>query len=307
MKRSKALFFSQKDIQLAWDNVDREPIRDAMTVLDAQPEDSLEAAQLLALNYLFRRDEAAGDAAIDALRAQEFGSADSADLPALKRHLGWLSLMAMLREHPQWMSVEADFLSAIERVMRRNMQSVADSDPLRLCWLATVSMATGILTDHDDSFQGAADVYRRVVDSHIHPEGYIKGVVDRDGASNTYAAQFSATCALVLMAEMAGQVGLDLWTYNNRAVSTNTAATYTYYYYFFPERWKWESNLTRESTLDLMRREGAFFEMVNRRIPMRGVEQLFAEQRPMFSACGGGLATLTHGLRPPKKKRWGLF
>ena len=58
------------------------------------------------------------------------------------------------------------------------------------------------------------------------------------------------------MAEMAGQASLDLWSYSNRAVSVNTAATYTYYYYFFPERWKWEASLTRETTMALMRREG---------------------------------------------------
>ncbi len=301
MKRSIALFFSQQDLQLARDNVERAPVKDAMAVLDDLPEDRLESAQFLALSYLFRRDEAAGDAAIDALQAQDFVSAD---LPSLKRQLGWLSAIAMLREHPRWNPIAEEGLSAIANGMTGNMQS---GDPLLLSWLAAVTMATGILTDDDKNFLRVADAYRLLIDSRIHPEGYIKGLVDRDGASNTYAAQFSATCALVLMAEMAGQVGLDLWSYNNRAVSANTAATYTYYYYFFPERWKWEHSLTRESTVDLMRREGAYFEMVNRRSPMRGVEQLFAEQRPMFSVHGGGLTTLTHGLAPPRKRRWGLF
>ncbi len=307
MKRSAALFFSESDLQLARDNLDREPVHSALSVLDTQRTDPLEAAQLFALNYLFRHDGTAGDAALEVLQAQNFSSDASLDLPAMKAQLGWLSVMAMLRGHPRWQSVAETSRSQIDSLARRELQSSADMCPLRLSWLAAVSMAEASLSGDDAGFQRAADVYRRVVDAHIHPEGYFKDLVDIDGASETYAAQFSATCALVLMAEMAEQIGVDLWAYHNRAVSVNTAATYTYYYYFFPETWKWEADLTRETTMGLMRRDGAFFEMVNRRAPLRGVEQLFAEQRPMFSAIGGGLTTLTHGLVPPKKRRWTLW
>ena len=307
MTRSAGLYFAESDLQLARDNLDREPLRDALSLLDSQPPDPLEAAQLLALNYLFHHDARAGAAALDLLRAQDFGDLPSLDLPSMKRQLGWLSVMAMLREHPRWQSATEANLSMIGRRAPGILQSGGDACPLRLSWLAAVSMAAGILREEEASFQPAADIFRRLVDAHIHPEGYFKGIVDIDGAKETYAAQFSATSALVLMAEMAGQTGEDLWSYNNRAVSVNTAATYTYYYYFFPEGWKWESDLTREATMALMRREGAFFEMVNRRVSMRGIEQLFAEQRPMFSALGGGLTTLTHGLAPPKKRRWLLW
>ena len=304
MTRSAGLYFSASDLQLARDNLDREPLRAAFPLLDSRPADPLEAAQILALNYLFRQDSTGGDTALDLLRAQDFSNKANLDLPAIKRQLGWLSVMAMLRGHPRWQSAAEPSLSVIGRRAPGILQSGGDACPLRLSWLAAVSMAAGILRDVNRTYQRAADIYRRLVDAHIHPEGYFKGIVDIDGAKETYAAQFSATCALVLMAEMAGGAGDDLWNYNNRAVSINTAAAYTYYYYFFPEGWKWESDLTRETTIALMRREGAFFEMVNRRAPLRGIEQLFAEQRPMFSAHGGGLTTLTHGLAAPKKKRW---
>ncbi|MCY3780888.1 MAG: alginate lyase family protein [Chloroflexi bacterium] len=302
-----ALFFSDVDLELARDNLDSKPISDALRLLDAQPEDTLEAAQLLAYKFLFRRDATAGDATIEALNRQDFIAAASLDLPALKRQLGWLSVLAMLRGHRQWRPHAEDSLRVIDSFVQRGLRSGGECDPARLGWQAAASMAAAILTEDNTSFQRACDVYRRIVDEHIHPEGYIKGAVDVDGATETYQAQFSATCALVLIAEMAGQAGVDLWDYDNRAVSANTAAAYTYYYYFFPESWRWEDGLTRETTMAIMRREGAFFEMVNRRGHLRGVEQLFAEQRPMFSATGGGLTTLTHSLAPPKKRRWRLF
>ncbi len=305
--RGGGLYFSESDLQLARDNLNREPLRAALPLLDSQRADPLEAAQLDALNYLLRDDASAGDAALEALEAEDFDDPTSLDLPSMKRQLAWLSAMALLRGHSRWQSATEADLRTIGRRTPGSLQSGGDICPLRLSWLAAVSMATGILREEDGSFQRGVHIYRRLVDAHIHPEGYFKGIVDIDGAKETYAAQFSATCALVLMAEMAGQAGEDLWSYNNRAVSVNTAAAYTYYYYFFPESWKWEDDLTREMTMALMRREGAFFEMVNRRASLRGIEQLFAEQRPMFSAHGGGLTTLTHGLAPPKKKRWRLW
>ncbi len=307
MKRSAALFFSQGDLQLARDNREREPIKSALPLLDAQPEDALERAQLKALNYLLNQDAASGRAAIEALQAQDFRIDESAGLLMIKRLLGWLSAMSMLGEHPLWQSLETECLAKIGSALQRLNRSIDDSDTQGTFWRAALAMATGILFDDDEQFQSAAAVYRQAVDQHIHPEGYIKGIVDVDGAESTYEAQVSATCALVLLAEMAEQVGVDLWTYNNRSVSTNTAATYTFFYYFFPERWRWGADLSRDRTIEVVRREGAFFEMVHRRYPLRGVEQLFAERRPLFCAYGGGLTTLTHGLAPPRRKRWRLW
>ena len=301
------LYFSESDLELARGNLDREPIRAALPLLDSQPSDPLEAAHLLALRFLFRREAGAGDAALESLGRQSAEDVVGLDLAALKRQLAWLSVMAMLRCHPRWPSAMALGLNAVANQARHSLESSGEICLLRLSWLAALAMAAAILCEDDMMNRLAANAFRRIVDAHIHPEGYFKGIVDIDGAEETYAAQFSATGALVLMAEMAGQAGDDLWNYNQRAVSVHTAAAYTYYYYFFPERWKWQAGLTRQTTMALMSREGAYFEMVNRRNPLRGGEQLFAEQRPMFSAHGGGLTTLTHGLAAPKKRRWGIF
>lgn len=307
MKRSTALYFSESDLQLARDNRDREPVRCALALLDTRPADPLDAASLHATRYRLHRDQTAGDRAMAALLAQDFSNEAALDLPQTRRCLGWLTVLGMLRDHAQWAEALESSLRPIVSMVNRRSQSDSDDGLEHLLWLAAATMAAGVLIENADSVEQTASVYRRMVDQSIHPEGYFKGIVDLDGATDTFAAQFAATGALVLMAEMAQRAGVDLWNYSNRAVSINTAATYTFYYYFFPERWRWEDNLTREKTMETMRRDGAFFEMVNRRNPLRGVEQLFAEQRPMFSATGGGLTTLTHGLALPRKKRWRLW
>lgn len=307
MNRSASLLFSESDLQLAREQQDKEPVRAAVSILDTEPADPIELAHVLALKYLFRHDAAAGESALELILAQDFDSGASPDLPSIKRQFAWLSVVAMLREHPRRQVAPGLRLPEMAGQIAHQLEPRENDDPLRSAWLGATSMAAAILSEDGAGFQRAAESYRRVVAERIHPEGYFKGIVDIEGATATYEAQFSATCALVLMAEMAGQAGLDLWSFSDRAVSVNTAATYTYYYYFFPERWKWETGLSREITMAIMRGEGAFFEMVNRRNPLRGGEQLFAEQRPMFSAWGGGLTTLTHALTPPKKRRWRIF
>ena len=306
MKPSSYLLFAASDLQLARDNREREPVRGALPLLDSQPEDALALAQLQALRFLYEHDDAAGGVALELLRAQELGAGEEEDLAAIQRRFGWLQVMSQLREHARWHEVAEGCRAGIAAAPPQLEDSAAGDLP-RLLWLAVVALAAGILLEDDAQFQSALSVYRRAVDQRIHPEGFFKGLVDVDGARGTYQAQFAATGALALMSEMAQQAGEDLWSYNNRAVSANTAATYTFYYYCFPESWRWEAGLTREQTMAIMRREGAYFEMVNRRSPLRGADELFAEQRPLFSAAAGGLTTLTHGLKPPARKRWRLF
>lgn len=305
MTSANYLLFSASDLQLARDSQDHEPIRSALPRLDAQPAEALALAQLQALRYVFYDDAAAGRRAIEALKSQDFHGDDRRDLSAIKRRFGWLSVMSLLRHHPDGQD-RADNCRAVAGDAPQLLEGAGD-DLLRALWLAALAMAGGVLLEDDASIASAVSTYRRAVDQHIHPEGYFKGIVDVDSARGTYQAQFAATGALALMSEMASQAGEDLWAYNNRAVSANTAATYSFYYYCFPERWRWEEGLTREVAMDIMRREGAYFEMVNRRSPLRGGDELFAEQRPLFSAVAGGLTTLTHGLKPPARKRWRFF
>ena len=307
LDRPFGLFHSEGDLALARENREREPIRGSLTMLESPSDDPLVTAQLAALRSQLRGDAEAGHAAIEALREGDFTRDEASDLAAIKRSLGWISVMAMLRDQPGWQRLRATYLDAVKAKLQRLNTRDETGDKLREFWLGAATMAAGILLENDENIERGADVYRRAVDQQIHPEGYLKGIVDTENASRTYASQLSGTCALVLLAEMAAQVGLNLWSYDNRAVTVITAATYTFYYYFFPEKWRWESGLTRERTNAVIRREGAFMEMVNRRQAPHGIEQLFEEQRPLFCAYGGGLTTLTHGLAPPRKKRWRLF
>ena len=303
MKRSIALFYTESDLALARDNLEREPIISALPLLDAEPSDPLARACLAATKYRLRGDVGAAEQAMILLREADIAGLMGGTVPAAQGLLGWLSVSAMLRDRPGWRGLPE---ARIRTILARLDETSDENDLLLLCWLSALNMAASLLYDSMDSRDAAAAAYRLVVDQHIHPEGYFKGMVDIEAASDTYASQVSAAGALALTAEMAQQHGLELWAHNNRGVSLNTAATYAFYYYFFPERWRWGAELTREQTIAIMRGQGAFYEMVNRRYPLRGVEQLFAEQRPMF--CPHiGLTTLTHSLTPARKKRWRIF
>lgn len=295
--QQQGLIHSEADLQLARENLEREPIRGALARLEAAEPDPLARACLSALRGQIYGDVEAGYRAA-ALNETAIIRESGNQLEDVKRSLGWLSLMAMLRGHPAW---DASWLDAIASMLSRFDES---DDQLRALWLGALKLAAGILLESEHEIEGGAAVYRRAVAELIHPEGFLKGIADVADAPERYEAQVSGCCALVLLAEMAAPLGLDLWSYESRAVGIFTAATYTHFYYFFPEKWRWEEGLSLDRTRAIMRHEGAFMELVNRRNPPQGIEQFLAEQRPLFCAWGGGLTTLTHGLAPPKKKRW---
>ncbi len=294
------LFHSARDIQLAREHADREPILSALRRLDAPAGDPLEHAQLLATRAQFYADDKAAEAARQALLQAETTLNERGDLAAIQRALAWLSVVAMLGAPLESYPAGTNAITGL-------LEGAPAELKIQALWRGALSMAFGILLDDHARVEEGAAVYRRVIDERVHPEGYFKGVVDREGAKATYEAQLSWLCAIVLMAEMAGRAGIDLWAYENRAVGLFTAATYTHFYYHFPEKWRWETGLTRDDARKIMRRDGAFLELVNRRSPPQGIEHFLAEQRPLYSLRAGGLTTLTHALTPPKKKRWRLW
>ena len=297
--RPMGLFHTEADLQLARSNRQREPIRGALARLEKPDADPLIAAHLSALRGQLHDDLEAGAQAADAINQTSLFTSD--DLDGMKRALGWLTVAAMLRHHPAWQPAwRTETAAGLKRLSEGD-------DRLRQLWLGALTLAAGILRENADDIERGAATYRQTVDQWIHPEGYLKGIADLADAPGRYEAQVSGVCALVLLAEMAGRAALDLWNYDSRAVSVITAVTYTHYYYFFPEKWRWEAGLSRERTAEVMRREGAFMELVNRRAPPQGIEHFLAEQRPLFCVWGGGLTTLTHSLKPEKKRRWRLW
>lgn len=294
--RPLGLFHSEADLALARENREREPIRGALARLETPEADPLAEACKSALRGQLFADVEAGYRAGAVLNQADVKLTD--DIVDIKRALAWFSVAAMLRGHDAW---EASWRDVIAGGFERFSET---GQALSELWLGALTMAAGILLDSDEAIQRGAAVYRRFVDEQIHPEGFLKGIADVDDAPGRYEAQVSGSCALVLLAEMAALIGLDLWSYDSRAVSVFTAVTYTHFYYFFPEKWRWEADLTRERTTAIMGREGAFMELVNRRGPPAGIDEFLAEQRPLFCPYGGGMTTLTHGLAPAKKRRW---
>ena len=181
-KPSPGLFFSHGDLALARENQEREPLRSALALLSSTPDDPLDAAHLCALRYQFFNNVADGQAALDLLRDNAFLDAEQADLPAIKRELGWLSVVALLRDHPAWQPLQGDFFAALVTKLNDYQQRGEQGDNLRLFWLGALQLAAGILLESDEHFQRGAQVYRAAVDQYIHPEGYLRGIVDIAGA-----------------------------------------------------------------------------------------------------------------------------
>ncbi len=300
------LFHSDEQLSLARDNREREPVASALRWLSKPAAEPLQTAYRAAMRYQFFADGAAAAIALEQLGKAEMAAAAVINLARCKTLLGWLTVAAMLRQHARWHTLQSQLLPAILAALAG---LPAADDPLAEIWQGALRLGAGIVFEHEPSTRLGAAAYRMAVDDVIHPEGFLKGIVDVDVESgeSTYAKQVSGTCALTLMAEMGSQAGLNLWSYENRGVSPVTAATYLLYYYYYPERWRWSEKLTVADTAAVIASEGAFIEVVNRRQPLRGIEYLLAEMRPLFSAAGGGLTSLTHGLAPPKKRRWRLL
>ncbi|MCY4537885.1 MAG: alginate lyase family protein [Chloroflexi bacterium] len=298
------LFHRAEHLASARDNREREPVASALPLLDKRDEDPLKAAHLAALRYQMLADGPAAETALEQFGKAELAAGEIVDRARCKSLLGWLSVAAMLRKHANWQALQAEIMPTFVAAVSAMRDAC---DPLDELWQGATQLATGIVFEHESYTQMGAGAYRKGIDHVIHPEGFLKGIVDVESIEPTYARQVSGACALVIMAEMATHTGLDLWSYDNRGVSPVTATTYLLYYYYYPEHWRWSDGLSPEDTAAVVASEGAFIEMVNRRHPLRGVEQLLAEMRPMFCASGGGLTTLTHGLAPPKKRRWRLL
>ena len=296
-----ALTFSPAQLALARDNQTREPIADAIAYLDSPGDDPVTEAYLAASRYLLRDDTEAGHEAAELLENIEVTAAATMVQDSSQALLAWLSAAALLRHHPAWPKLQSARPMALAAEFAYMKHA---TDPLDKLWHGALNMAVGILLNRETRRQYSADVYRGAIDHIIHPEGFLKGIVDVEDAENTFASQVSGTCALALAAEMAPRADIDLWSYNDRGVTPATAATYLLYYYFYPEQWRWSDGLNRVDTEAVMRREGAFIEIVNLRSPLREVELLMAELRPLFCAYGGGLTTLTHSIRSPRKRRW---
>lgn len=178
------------------------------------------------------------------------------------------------------------------------------------CWLLLLNLAAGIALEREPIIEEACAGFQGIIAEQVSPRGYIESAVTGKDGGAMYR-QIAASSALVLMAEAAAQIGIDLWGYQVRGVAVTTTAVYPIYYFYTTEKWKWDADYPVEDVQALFREFGGYLEMVARRMsalgttPGKDIQVVLSDLRPVFDAYGGGLTTLTHAL--PEKKRRGLF
>lgn len=303
------LTFTADHIQAAQNQRDADVISDAFRFLDnIQQSNPIASAYLLGLRYCFMNDTNSGEHAFNQLESIDFELAESY-LQAVQDAFACLQVIAMLGDHPSLNNLQTPWIQSLRRRIGELSQAPDYGDALDELWYGAMNVGAGIVFEDDTAFNTGEAVYKKAIMEIIHPEGYLKRIVDdEDGVTDTYAKQVSGSSALVIMAEMAKHVGVDLWSFDNRGITPITATTYILYYYYYPEKWKWEAELTEEQVEAVIKSDGAFMEIANRHSAMRAIEPMLDFQRPLFCYYAGGLTTLTHGTKPTKKKKgWRLF
>ncbi len=287
-----ALFFSEQQLEIAKKQAEDTLFAEAWAKLETEnPDFRLENTYWHALRYRLLDDEGAGRIASQDL-PQHLSLSAETPVEQAQQAVTLMQIIDFLREHPQ----------AKERTLP---DIPADSDTyFETVWVTLAQAIHGILTNNTDSLDNAEQVYRVAVDNQIHPEGYLRPYADTESSDN-YIHHLLTVSGLTLIAEALYQQGRDLYSYDNRGVTLFTAATYLIYYYYYPEKWRWDAELDLETTQQLTTEQGAFFEILNLRGSLRGIDELLEEQRPLFNLYGGGLTTLTHA--KVKRKRRGFF
>ncbi len=291
------LYFTSQHVETARRHRKRDPFRAAWENLEAQapPHKNLAFAQWAGFRYRFMDDSSAGERGASVL-IPLLQSLDNGDVLTL---LTAVQCVELLRDHP---AAQSQLPVALKLLEQAEVALNLSGTYLDNLWGAAATLALGVALEDMERVEHAAAVYRATVDEDIHPEGYIRPVVE-EADGQTFNRQFEAVAALTFTAEAAWHIGLNLWEYNNRGVSLVTAATYLVFYYHFPEKWRWEEGLTADKVQPLFAQHGGFMEMLNKYTPPRQIGTLLDDLRPIYDVYGGGFTTLSHGV----VQRRGLF
>lgn len=290
------LYFTGDHVQEARRMREREPFKTSWTFLLQQEQaGTLVSAQWNALRYRFNDDLIAGKQAARTLLDLDMGEKAGSTFDSLASLLALAQTYEMLRDYPaiekgerkRWL----DDFSAQVTSWKDSRQAMIYPETL---WLGALNTAAGIVLERADWLETGAEIYRRTVRDDIRPEGYLPNAVEGKDGGSLYR-QLLSVKALVLIAEMASHVGLDLWNYASRGVSVMTACAYLSFYYYYPEKWRWES-ISEPDTRHLFREHGGFLEMVNRQARPKNVQLILDDLRPIYDMSGGGLTTLSHGI-----------
>ncbi len=298
------LYFTPDHVERALKNRDHEPFQAAWALLldtDSHPA-APASIQLNGLLYRFNDDLAAGQEAVEALQSGIGLYDDDAplELEALAMNVILAQCFELVRDHPAWTAETQTAWLQQYTAQVDAFNHVANLPLVERIWLGLVNIAAGVVLEDEIRLEAGATIYRETIDNDIRPEGYLPLAVEGSDGGSLYRQLFSVN-ALVLMAEVASHIGLDLWGYTSRGISVVTAASYLIYYYYYPDQWRWDS-VSQEEVAELFRTNGAFLEMVNLHARPKDLKLLLDDLRPLYS-LNGGLTTLSHAL----PNRRGLF
>ncbi len=308
------LYFSLTNVETARQHALLPPFEPAWALLrqDAPQPDALRKVVMDGFRCRFDGNLPAGEAALTLLLHELHPQPTSGEitLTLLRSHLATAHSFEMLRDHaaarPQLLDGWREGFQASVLALNAATQRLTFLEEV---WLNTLNAAAGVLLERDDMLLHAAGFFRQVIDHETHPQGFIQKLVDgRDGGS--LERMLAGVQALTLLAEIITQTGTDLWAYNQRGVSLFTAALYPLYYYYYPEKWRWDAEITEEHSQALFRQYGSYLEILNLRQerPTQAVDLILGELRPVFDPYGGGLTTLSHARVPASRRRFlGLF
>jgi hypothetical protein len=297
------LFFSPKHVEYAQQNAARDPFLSAFIRLRQGTADGAAAVQLAGLRYRFLGDRESGEIALTAMeRLLEDAGEATSYLNAIWEALLLAQTTEMLSDHPALQpALLARWRDAIyERAGVLN-ERVYGLSYLEVLWLGLLNMAVGVVLEREPIFERGAQVYRDAVSRDISPRGHIEPLTKRGELSVMYRSVLGVE-ALVMMAELAAHVGVDLWGYEVRGVSVMTGALYPMYYFYVTEKWTWEE-ITPEEVQAVFRAHGGYLEVVNKRYAPRDIKPLLEDLRPLVDPLAGSMPTLTHGVAA----RRGLF
>jgi Alginate lyase len=307
--RHYGLYFTVDQVQRAQKNRDREPFKTAWALLD-HPDKPPASSDILwdALHYRLNNQNHAGEESITALQSGFSLDAGQTRFDRLASVVMLAHTYELVRDHPAF-SVDAQdewrtrFAHRVDELTSETVSDVGSSGErfLEHVWLGLMQIAAGIALEEDSRFEAGAAIYREIIDQHVRPEGYVPHAVE-EADEGSLERQLLAVAALVLMAEAAKRVDVDLWNYTSRSISVITAASYCIYYYYYPEQWRW-GTMSEAQAKATCKTYGCFYEIVNAHHPLKDLKLMLKEMRPLYNPILGGLTTLTHA--PPPKR--GLF
>lgn len=275
------------------------PFKDALAALDvAQPTEPLAAAVTEGFRYRFLADEDAAARAVHTLTEQVTLPTGGDYVHVCARGMAAGHAFEMVRE-----KLPDEARRAWLGRYRAHVETLRQPDLplLERIWHTAAEIVGAVVLDDDDGMQAGSAGFRRIIDEHIHPEGYLPELVERS-EGGALVRQVRAAQGLSLAAEAASHAGVDLWGYEVRGISVKTAAIYAAAYYDYRDTWQWDTPPSDAENEAFYRQHAAFLEMLNRQLRPGVLRETLEALRPLNNPYGGGLTTLSHG-----EARRGLF